>query len=104
MTRENMSRSRRDPGAPKGVYVIREPKQLAALRSPVRQEIVDALAPTRIRTVAELASMLGRSTHSLYHHVRVLERVGLILNMGIERRNRRDEALYATPGRLLRIH
>jgi hypothetical protein len=99
-----MSRSRRDLRAPKGVYVIREPKQLAALRSPVRQEIIDALAPTRIRTVAELASMLGRSTHSLYHHVRVLERVGLILNMGIERRNRRDEALYATPGRLLRIH
>jgi len=106
MTRENMfrSRSRRDPRAPKGVYVIRKPEQLAAIRSPVRQEIIDALAPARIRTVAEIASMLGRSTHSLYHHVRVLERVGLILNMGIERRNRRDEVLYATPGRRLRIH
>ena len=106
MTRENMFRSRlrRDPRAPKGVYVIRKPEQLAAIRSPVRQEIIDALAPARIRTVAEIASMLGRSTHSLYHHVRVLERVGLILNMGIERRNRRDEALYATPGRRLRIH
>ena len=106
MTRENMfrSRSRRDLQAPKGVYVIREPEQLAAIRSPVRQEIVDVLAATGIRTVAELASMLGRSTHSLYHHVRVLERVGLLLNMGIQRRNRRDEALYATPGRRMRIH
>jgi hypothetical protein len=106
MTRKNMfrSRSRRDLRAPKRVYLIREPKQLAAIRSPVRQEIVDALAATGIRTVAEIASMLGRSTHSLYHHVRVLERVGLILNMGIERRNRRDEALYATPGRRMRIH
>ena len=104
MTRENMSRSRRDLRAPKGVYFIREPAQLAAIRSPVRQEIVDMLAATGIRTVAEIASMLGRSTHSLYHHIRVLERVGLMLNMGIERRNRRDEALYATPGRRLRIH
>lgn len=106
MTRENMfrSRSRRDLRAPKGVYFIRKPEQLAAIRSPVRQEIVDVLAATGIRTVAELASMLGRSTHSLYHHVRVLERVGLILNMGIERRNRRDEAFYATPGRRMRIH
>ena len=104
MTREHMSRSRRDLRAPKGVYFIRKPEQLAAIRSPVRQEIVDALAATRIRTVAEIASMLGRSPHSLYHHVRVLERVGLILNMGIERRNRRDEALYATPGRRMRIH
>ena len=104
MARANMSRSRRDLRAPKGVYVIREPEQLAAIRSPVRQEIVDVLAATGIRTVAEIASMLGRSTHSLYHHVRVLERAGLILNMGIERRNRRDEVLYATPGRRLRIH
>ena len=106
MTRENKfrSRSRRDLRAPKGVYVIREPEQLAAIRSPVRQEIVDALAGTAIRTVAEIASMLGRSPHSLYHHVRVLERVGLILNMGIERRNRRDETLYATPARRLLIH
>jgi hypothetical protein len=104
MTQENMSRSRRDLRAPKGVYVIRKPEQLAALRSPVRQEIIFGLAPARIRTVAELASVLGRSPHSLYHHVRVLERVGLILNMGIQRRNRRDEVLYATPGRSLRIH
>src|SRR5262245_10271084 len=104
MTPGNMSRSRRDLRAPKGVYVIRKPEQLAALRSPVRQEIIFGLAPARIRTVAELASVLGRSPHSLYHHVRVLERVGLILNMGIQRRNRRDEVLYATPGRSLRIH
>jgi len=106
MTRENKlrSRSRRDFRAPKGVYVIREAKQLAAIRSPVRQEIVYALAGTAIRTVAEIAFMLGRSTHSLYHHVRVLERVGLLLNMGTERCNRRDEALYATPGRRLLIH
>ena len=106
MTREDKfrSRSRRDVRAPKGVYVIREPEQLAAIRSPVRQEIVDALAGTAIRTVAEIASMLGRSPHSLYHHVRVLERVGLILNMGIQRRNRRDETLYATPARRLLIH
>ena len=106
MTREDKfrSRPRRDLRAPRGVYVIREPEQLAAIRSPVRQEIVDALAGTAIRTVAEIASMLGRSPHSLYHHVRVLERVGLILNMGIERRNRRDETLYATPARRLLIH
>ena len=106
MTRENMSRSRsrRDLRAPKGVYVIREPRQLAAIRSPVRQEIVYALSGTAIRTVAEIASMLGRSTHSLYHHVRALERVGLVLNVGTERRNRRDEALYAAAGRRLRIH
>jgi predicted transcriptional regulator len=98
------SRSKQKRREPKRVYVIREPAQLAALRSPVRQEIIYALSGTAIRTIAEIASMLGRSTHSLYHHVRALERVGLLLNMGTQRRNRRAEALYAAAGRRLRIH
>ena len=40
--------------------------KLAALTSPVRQEILDALVAAGRASISELASMVGRAADSLY--------------------------------------
>lgn len=85
-------------------YVVREARQIEALRSPARQELVDgaqALGPCPIST---LAATLGRAPDSLYHHVRLLERVGLLVRRGTRRSGAREAALYDVPGRLVIDH
>ena len=48
--------------------------------------------------IAELAEDLGRAPDSLYYHMRVLQRVGLVVPRGTRGEGVREEALYATPG------
>lgn len=79
------------------VYLIREPAQLRALASPVRQEILDALAAAGESPIAELAAQLGRRPHALYYHLRALERVGLVRRTGTRRNGKSDAALYSVP-------
>jgi DNA-binding transcriptional ArsR family regulator len=78
-------------------YPIRRPAQLRSLRSPVRQEILDALAAAGECSIAELAALLGRRPHSLYHHLRALGRVALVRRSGTRRNGKSDAALYAVP-------
>ena len=78
-------------------YLIREPAQLRALSSPVRQEILDALASAGESSIAELAAHLGRRPHALYYHLRALERVELVRRTGTRRSGKADAALYAVP-------
>jgi DNA-binding transcriptional ArsR family regulator len=56
-----------------------EVRTLVALASTVRQDIVVALEGSSPRTVAELAGRLGRRPDALYHHLRALERAGLVI-------------------------
>jgi DNA-binding transcriptional ArsR family regulator len=65
-----MDRRRDDP--------IRTVARIALLASPVRQDILDSVDAMGPCSVAELAQVLGRSPHGLYHHVRRLERARLI--------------------------
>jgi len=58
----------------------KDSRLLAALTSPIRQEIVVALEGRRSATIAELAARLGRRPDALYHHVRALERAGLVIS------------------------
>lgn len=89
--------------APAGIYIITRADQHAALASPVRQEIVDLLSATGMQSISDIAALLGRSPHSLYHHIRALLRVGLVLKMGVRKKGRRNEVLYAAPGRRIRV-
>ncbi len=82
-------------------FPLREARQVRALRSPARQELVDALQAAGPCSIAALGELLGRAPDSLYYHVRALERVGLIVQRGKRRSGARDEALYDTPGRLI---
>ena len=78
-------------------YLIREPAQLRTLSSPVRQEILDALAAAGESSIAEVAALLGRQPHALYYHLRALERVGLVRRAGTRRNGKSDAVLYAVP-------
>ena len=81
---------------PVDTYVIRTRKQMAALKAPTRQEIVDTLAPMGDASVAELAAALGRPADALYYHIRILQKVGLVLDAGERDTGNRREALFRT--------
>ncbi len=68
--------------------------QMECLVSPVRVDIVEALRLAGRASIAELAARLGRTPHSLYHHIRQLERCRLILVCGTRRSGSREEAIY----------
>ena len=80
------------------MYRVRRADQLEALTSPVRQEIVDALAGTGPCSIAELARQLGRASDSLYYHMRVLRQAGLVQQAGTQVAGTREERLYELPG------
>lgn len=82
-------------------YVIREPRQLAAMVSPVRHQMVRLMCVLGECTVRELAERLGRSPESLYYHVRALERVGLIVLTRRRSTAGKPEALYHLAGEYL---
>src|SRR5437870_8394581 len=77
-------------------HVVSRPREIAALRSPARQEIVDVLSRMPRASAADLAATLGRPADGLYYHLRALERAGLVLRAGDRARGRRSEALYRT--------
>jgi DNA-binding transcriptional ArsR family regulator len=78
-------------------FVIREAPQLRALASATRQEILDVLARLGRASVAELAGALGRPADGIYYHLRVLQRVGLVVAEGEGAGGGRREALFRTP-------
>jgi len=67
-----MARRRRD------VARIRTVRRIALLASAIRQDILDSVDAIGPCSVAELAQVLGRSPHGLYHHIKRLERARLV--------------------------
>ena len=83
-----MARKRRE-------LVIRTAKQLRALRTPLRQEIVRALTRLGAASVRELADELGREPATLYYHVHALVKAGLVRDDGLRKLGGRPEKLYS---------
>lgn len=79
--------------------VIRSPAQVRALASPARQEIIDALVAAGPCSIAELAAHTGRASDSLYHHIRILKKTGLILERDPRKTGRHIAAIYDLPAR-----
>ena len=79
---------------PQDNYIIRSKRQMRALAASTRQEIVDVLPRLGTVSVAELATALERPADSLYYHLRILKRVGLVLSAGSRRAKGRREVLY----------
>ena len=77
-------------------FIVQDKKQLSALTSSARQEIVDVLSQMGTVSVGELAATLGRPADALYYHLRVLKRVGLVLRAGYRGRGVREEELIRT--------
>lgn len=82
---------------------IDDPRQLRCLASPVRMDIVDHLAGRGPMPIKDLAREIGRAPSSIYHHVRLLLRVGLVVEAGVQVLNRKSERLYATPAPRMRL-
>jgi DNA-binding transcriptional ArsR family regulator len=76
------------------VHVIREKKELAALVSGARQEIIDVISQMKAPSVAELAAVLGRPADAIYYHLRILQRAGLVVHAGNRNRGKRQEQLF----------
>ena len=62
-----------------GVHVLASKRELRALTSPARQELVDVLQQIGAASVSELGHILARPADALYYHLRVLERAGLVV-------------------------
>src|SRR4029079_19744126 len=59
-------------------YPIKTVRRIGVLASAVRQDILDSVDAIGPCSVAELAQVLGRSPHGLYHHIKRLERARLV--------------------------
>jgi DNA-binding transcriptional ArsR family regulator len=84
-------------------FIIQDKKQLTALTSSARQEIVDVLSQMRTVSVGELAATLGRPADALYYHLRVLKQAGLVLRAGYRGQGVRKEELIRTVSSALQL-
>ena len=84
-------------------HVIKTKKELAALVSGARQEIVDVLSQMETPSVAELATALGRPADAIYYHLRILQRAGLVVCAGSRNHGKRQEQLFRTISPDLRL-
>ncbi len=82
-------------------HIVRDPRQLKVLESPVRAEIVDSFAASAPCSVAFVAQQLGRTPESLYYHVKKLIAAGLLHEAGEQVVAKTRETLYATTAREL---
>ncbi len=79
----------------KKTLLIKSAKQVRALRTPLRQEIVQALTRLGACTVRELANELGHEPAALYYHVHALEEAGIAVETDRRRRGGgRPESIY----------
>jgi DNA-binding transcriptional ArsR family regulator len=88
----------------RSVVVVRESRQMRALASSARQEIVDVLSQMGAASAAEVAAALGRPANAVYYHLKALLRSGLAAPAGVRARGGRREALFRTPGTEVRMH
>ncbi len=85
------------------LQVIGGLKQILALTSVVRQEILDTLLASGGLSVRELGELLGRAPDSLYYHIRKLMAVGLLVQVESRSTGRGEEAVYNVPHRNYRL-
>jgi predicted ArsR family transcriptional regulator len=88
---------------PKKIYTITSRRQVEALASPVRLAIVDRLIAQGPLSVRALASLLGRAPTSVYQHLVVLQKLGLVRTAEIRVGRGRPAAVYQTTAPLIRL-
>lgn len=68
--------------------------QRSALSSPLRLEILGLFTSPEPLAISDMAPLMGRSAGSLYHHVGILEKAGLLVRTGTRPKGKRHEALF----------
>lgn len=88
----------------KDTYWVMGREELQCLGSPRRYDIVDHLAAAGPLSIRELADRIGAQPSALYHHLRQLLKVGLVVETGHRVRSRKRETLYNTRAKRMRMH
>jgi Helix-turn-helix domain len=79
-------------------------EQREALTSPLRLEILGQFTEPTPLSVRDLAQRMGRTPHSIYYHVHLMARVGLLREVGRRREGGgRSEAWYRPARAAVRI-
>lgn len=78
-------------------------KDVEAVGSSLRMEILRHLQTHGPSTVFELARRMNRSADSLYYHVRRLQEAGVLARTGTRSSTRREEGLFALAGEPLTV-
>lgn len=68
--------------------------QRVALGSPLRLEILGLFTGREPLAIADMGRLMGRPAGSLYYHVGILKRAGLLQRAGTRRTGKRYEALF----------
>lgn len=76
--------------------------EMLALCSDIRLEIIRALRDGEA-SISEIASRLGKTPHSLYHHVKKLLDAGILCVSRTHMKGKREETLYKTSADSFRI-
>ena len=85
-------------------YLIQTATELAAIASPVRNQIRLAMEMMGACSISELADFLGRSPESLYYHIERLEQVGLVVRADTrETSSGRTDSVYSLRASRVRV-
>jgi DNA-binding transcriptional ArsR family regulator len=79
----------------RGTVRLSGARELGALVSPLRVEIVELLQARGPSSIAELARELSRTPHSLYYHVHALARARLLIERERRKVGKREEIVWA---------
>lgn len=82
-------------------FVLSEPAQLRALGAPASRLVFQGLLQLGQGSIKEVAALIGKTPHALYHHMDKLVAVGLVLENGERRSGARIEKLYRPVAHLL---
>lgn len=91
------------PGLRPEAMAIDRLEAIRLLASPLRNDMVVTMLGAGSCSVTQLASWLNRPPSSLYFHMEKLEQAGLVRQVAVRRKERHEEALYATVATSLRI-
>lgn len=83
--------------------MLSSPAQWRAISSSVRLQMVDLLRMLGPSAVPRLAEALDRPADGLYHHVRILERAGIVRRVGTEQVGPRMQAVYSIVAKDVRL-
>ena len=101
--RRRPSRSKPSGAVKSETYWVLQRKQLRSLVSQRRLEIIDRLVAAGPLAAKELARLVGAQPSALYHHLRQLMEVGLVVEAGYRVVRRRREVLYMTRAPRIRL-
>jgi predicted transcriptional regulator len=93
-TSDPIDPTRHFPSARPPKMRLRSAREYGVLISPPRFEIIEVMRFLAPCTIAELAAELGRPPDTLYVHIRKLQKIGLVVDVGFRKSGRHAEQVF----------